>query len=232
MGSTMIRQHLVPAKHRKTFPGTNPVRYITVHETANTSKGANANAHARLQAGGNSRNASWHYQVDDTEIVQSYPDTARCFHSGKGRDEGNLESIAIEICVNSDGNFAQAVANAQALVRHLMTKYDVPLSNVVQHNFWSGKNCPTNLRVGGNWAEFIQGLTPKPTPTTPEPTTPTEEEEIDMHVIHANGGRYALVSGGRAIKLHAHEYQNYKAVGVKAVKLSDARFDQIVQEWK
>lgn len=62
----------------------------------------------------------------------------------------------------------------------------------------------------------------------PEP----EREQPDMHVIHANGGRYALVSGGRAIKLHAHEYQNYKAVGVVAVKLSDARFDQIIKEWK
>lgn len=64
--------------------------------------------------------------------------------------------------------------------------------------------------------------------TDPEP----EKEKPDMHVIHANGGRYALVSGGRAIKLSAHEYQNYKSVGVVAVKLSDSRFDQIVKEWK
>lgn len=66
--------------------------------------------------------------------------------------------------------------------------------------------------------------------TEPEPEP--EEEEPDMHVIHANGGRYALVSGGRAIKLALHEFNNYKAAGTRAVKLSDARFDQIIKEWK
>lgn len=224
-----IRQHIVPSRHQKTYGGVNGRTWITVHETANPAKGATANAHARLQAGGNSRNASWHYQVDSTEIVQSYPDTAQCFHSGGGRDNGNLNSIAIEICVNDGKPHPQAVANAQALVRHLMAEYNIPVERVVQHNHWSGKNCPTNLRQGG-WAAFIQGLTP-PKPA-PEPTPVIEKEIEDMHVIHANGGRYALVSGGRAIKLHAHEYQNYKAVGVTAVKLSDSRFDQIVSEWR
>lgn len=231
-----IRQHLVPSRHQKTYGGVNGRTWITVHETANTTPSANADAHARLQARGNSRNASWHYTVDSEEIVQSYPDTAQCYHSGKGRDIGNLNSIAIEICVNDGKPHPQAVANAQALVRHLMGTYNIPVERVVQHNYWSGKNCPTNLRNGG-WGGFIAGLTPAPAPApkpepAPTPTPTNEKEKPDMHVIHANGGRYALVSGGRAIKLAAHEYQNYKAVGVTAVKLSDARFDQIVKEWK
>lgn len=230
--SIKIRQHLVPAKYRKTLPGTNSKRYITVHETANLSPGATANAHANLQARGNSRNASWHYQVDDVEIVQSYEDDARCLHAGDGaKGAGNRESIAIEICVNG-GLKPAAVANAISLIAHLMALHNIPAQNVVQHNHWSGKNCPTNLRRDG-WAELVAALPQyrvSSSTTTPAPLP--EEEEPDMHVIHANGGRYALVSGGRAIKLHAHEYQNYKAVGVVAVKLSDSRFDQIIKEWK
>lgn len=46
-----------------TYGGTNKKQYITVHQTGNTSKGANAQAHAKLQANGNSRSASWHYTV-------------------------------------------------------------------------------------------------------------------------------------------------------------------------
>ena len=230
--SIKIRQHLVPAKQRKTLPGTNPKRWITVHETANPAPGATANAHARLQSGGNSRNASWHYQVDDLEIVQSYDDDARCLHAGDGaKGTGNRESIAIEICVNG-GLKPAAVTNAISLIAHLMVLHNIPVENVVQHNHWSGKNCPTNLRRDG-WAELIAALPQyrvSSNTTTPAPLP--EEEGPDMHVIHANGGRYALVSGGRAIKLHAHEYQNYKTVGVVAVKLSDARFDQIIKEWK
>jgi len=37
----------------------------------NTNIGADADAHARLQINGNSRKASWHWQVDDQEAVQT-----------------------------------------------------------------------------------------------------------------------------------------------------------------
>ena len=65
-----IRKHLVSESiaKRVTYPGKNSKKYIVIHETANTRKGANASAHARLQANGNSRNASWHY----TEIGRAH----------------------------------------------------------------------------------------------------------------------------------------------------------------
>lgn len=153
-----VRQQLVTGAARKTYSGRNRRLYITIHETGNTSKGANARAHANLQSRGNSRQASWHWTVDDVEAVQSYEHTAQCWHSGKGRDTGNLDSIAIEICVNSDGNYTQAVANAIELTKQIMRQENIPASNVVQHNKWSGKNCPTKLRKSG-WAAFKAALT-------------------------------------------------------------------------
>jgi len=129
---------------------------ITIHETANESIGANAEAHARLQSSGNSRMASWHYQVDDKKIIQSYPHTARCWHAGSAT--GNNTSIGIEVCVNADGDFKQAVKNAADLVRHIMNEENIPLRNVVQHNKWSGKDCPRYLRNGSrgiSWHRFI-----------------------------------------------------------------------------
>src|SRR5690625_1428159 len=172
----MIKKHLV-ADHidkRVTYPGTNSKKYIVIHETANTRKGANANAHARLQASGNSRNASWHYTVDDKEIVQSFSDNAQCWHAGN--KYYNQNSIGIEICVNSDGNFKKAVDNAVELTKQLMRKYNVPASRVIQHNQASGKDCPRYLRAGNKgvtWAQFKAKLSGK-TPTKLKSSKPSK----------------------------------------------------------
>lgn len=126
-----IREQLVTGA-TKIYAGTNTRKFITVHETANRSVGANAAAHANLQSRDNVRNASWHYQVDDKEAVRSFPHTARCWHAGDGKGAGNYSSIAIEICVNADGDYSKAISNAAELVSHLMAAEGIPLANVVR----------------------------------------------------------------------------------------------------
>src|SRR5690625_2269365 len=159
-----IRKHLVSENiaKRVTYNGTNSKKYIVIHETANTRKGANANAHARLQASGNNRQASWHYQVDDKEIIQSFEDDVQCW--GAGNRYYNENGIQIEICVNSDGDFKKAVDNAVKLTKYLMDKYNIPASNVIQHNQASGKNCTRYLRSGEkgvSWSNFKAKLADK-----------------------------------------------------------------------
>lgn len=79
-----IKQKLISKNNTNTRPGIKmDPQWITIHETDNTSKGADAEAHARLQASGNSRTASWHYTVDDHEIWQSIPDNEVAWHAGK-----------------------------------------------------------------------------------------------------------------------------------------------------
>lgn len=106
-----------------------------------------------LQYNGNDRQASWHYTVDDHEIWQSIPEKEVAWHAGDGRGPGNMSSIAIEICVNSDGDFTKAKRLAAELAAELLNKYNLPISRLVQHNHWSGKNCPRNLRKSG-WSQF------------------------------------------------------------------------------
>src|SRR5699024_12408217 len=68
-----------------------------------------------------------------------------------------MNAIGIEICVNSDGNFYKAVQNAAELTKRIVKQEGIPLGSVVQHNHWSGKNCPTNLRNGNkgvSWSDF------------------------------------------------------------------------------
>jgi N-acetylmuramoyl-L-alanine amidase len=167
-GETMnIQQQWIPVAHRHIRPRiTMKPEYITIHETANTAKGADAQAHARLLARGNTRTASWHFTVDDKRIIQHIPENEVAWHAGDGRNgPGNRKSIGIEICVNADGDFVRAQENAIRLVRMLMNKYKIPVSRVVPHKHWSGKNCPANLLK--QWPAFIarvrQGGSASPT---------------------------------------------------------------------
>lgn len=146
-------------------------RYIVIHETDNTRSGADADAHARLQVNGNSRAASWHWSVDDKEAVQSFEHTWKCWAAGTAT--GNNQGIHIEICVNSDGNYAKAVQNTAGLVAKIMKDEGIPIINVVQHNYFSGKNCPRNVREGKiSWSQFLamvsacQGNIQQPKPVT------------------------------------------------------------------
>lgn len=176
---TTIRQQYVADPSKRTFAGTNPCDGITVHETANTSKGADAQAHANLQSrygvGG-----SWHATADDQEVIESYKDTAQCWHAGDGAGPGNKTTIAIEICVNSDGNFETALDNAAYWVATKMLKHSIPLSRVRQHNFYSpwGKNCPARLRSDSNigWDDFLDMVTRHYKALTGQPSKPPTQK--------------------------------------------------------
>lgn len=135
--------------------------YITIHNTDNYNKGANAKAHGNYLKNVDSK-VSWHYTVDDTYIVQHLSDNECGYHTGDGMGEmsGNRNSIGIEICVNEDGDLLKATENAIGLVKKLMKAYNIPIENVVQHYHWSGKDCPHELRLGNpyTWETFINKL--------------------------------------------------------------------------
>ena len=157
-----IQEHII-SDGRKNRPGrdTNPDTYITIHETGNAAKGADAAAHGAYldSAAGEDALVSWHYTVDDHAIVQHLPDYETAYHAGDGKDgPGNTTSIGIEICVNAGGDFEAAKANAAALVRLLMEEHGIPLDNVVQHNHWNGKDCPKTIRATPRAWEAFLGL--------------------------------------------------------------------------
>lgn len=173
-----IRQQLTTTRH--SAGRKNKKLYITVHQTGNTKPGANAAAHANLQSNKNVRAAAWHWQVDDKEAVQSFTHDWQLWQSGDGANgNGNLNSIAIEMCVNSDGNYNKAYKNLIKLIKKIMKDEGIPASRVVQHNHWSGKNCPAQIRGKGQWSDLkkkiekksvIDIILPKPKPK-PKPSS-------------------------------------------------------------
>jgi N-acetylmuramoyl-L-alanine amidase CwlA len=144
---------------------------ITIHNTDNTSKGANAAAHARYQKGPDARQrqVSWHFTVDDTSVYQSLPTNEIGWHTATA--VGNNSSIGIEICMNSDLNVPAAYQRAALLAAVIAFQNGINVPDkIVQHNFWSGKDCPIVLRhPPQGWQNFLaqiqqaySGLTPTP----------------------------------------------------------------------
>ena len=129
---------------------------ITIHNTANKTDGAGAQRHADLQSStSNMRQSSWHFTVDDHEIIQSVPINEAAYHAGDGLSIGNGDSIAIEICENADGNFDQAVHNAAKLVANLLRDLNLTVNDVKKHKDWSGKECPRVMLDNNMWDAFI-----------------------------------------------------------------------------
>ena len=135
--------------------GTVKVQFIVVHDTANPRAGANAQAH--LGTSTVLIAASAHYFVDDEQILQLVEDTQAAWHCGDGRGQygiTNQNSLGVEICINGDGDYDQAVAHTVELVRHLMDKHKVPIEGVVRHYDASRKICPATMQ-GNNWAGWL-----------------------------------------------------------------------------
>lgn len=174
----LIRQHLVnPAVAIKVTGGRkNTRKKVCIHETDNTKKGSGANNHALLQANGNSRQASWHWTVDDKEAVQSFTHDYQCWAAGSTK--GNNEAIHIEMCVNADGDYVRTVQNTVALVAKILKDEMLTINDVVQHNYYSGKNCPSKMRSTSapiSWSSFLQMVKSNMQPTTPNNITKDDD---------------------------------------------------------
>lgn len=149
-----------PIKYNYSSRHGNKIRFIVIHDTGNYGKGANALSHYRYFNGGN-RNASAHYFVDDKGVVQIIGDSYSAWHCGDKwnrkyatrNDVTNSNSLGIEMCMNSDGNYDLMYRNTVELVKNLMVKFNVPLDRVVRHFDASGKSCPDHMKRD-NWAKW------------------------------------------------------------------------------
>src|SRR5699024_2594454 len=101
--------------------------------------------------------------------------SVKCWHAGNGT--GNNQSIGIELCVNSDANYKKVIENSAELVKKIMKEENISILNVKQHNHWSGKHCPAQLRDGkdgitwGKFIDMIKGKEVKPSKPQVKPST-------------------------------------------------------------
>lgn len=131
-------------------------KYLTIHSTGNPLSTAKNEAD-NVTKNNLDKKVSFHFVVDAISIYQTLPTNEMGWHAGDGMGNGNRESIGIEIC--ESGDRLNALKNAIILVQNLLKEFgDL---EIVQHNYWSGKNCPRILRDpafvknGLNWDWFL-----------------------------------------------------------------------------
>lgn len=164
--------------NKRSYGHGNPCNYVVVHQTGNTDKGANAQSHADLQSNLNPREASWHYTVSNSDVIQSFDDSVRCWATNDGRKAtgGNMTGIHVELCINSDGNYKQTVQTGAKLVAQLLKKHKLSIDKVKQHADFFNKNCPAQIRAGKEgitWDKFINMVRGA---TTPKPSKPSKTQ--------------------------------------------------------
>ncbi|WP_273327708.1 N-acetylmuramoyl-L-alanine amidase family protein [Vallitalea guaymasensis] len=147
-----IIEDFIPS-NRPNRPGvTMTPTSITVHNTGNARSGADAAMHASYIKSTNEK-VSWHYTVDDYNVIQHIPIDEMAWHAGCRK--GNETSIGIEICMNQGINMAMAEKNAQQLIAYLMAKTSI--TDIKKHQDWTGKYCPAVLLKEGRWEQFVRG---------------------------------------------------------------------------
>lgn len=155
------------------------IKYLVFHYTGNDGDTAANNA---AYFRDNVVEASAHYFVDNDTVWRSVPDLtvawavggqkyANADLTGGGTLYGivtNTNSLSIEMCDTIRNGVYQAseatMANAAALGRELMAKYNIPVENVVRHFDVTGKHCLSYLINDQKWQAFKQRLTLDNTP--------------------------------------------------------------------
>lgn len=138
---------------------TGAIKYIVIHDTANRSKGADSDAHFNYFNGGN-RNSSADFFVDSEKILQ-VNDYIKYYTWQVGDGKGkygitNQNSIGVEICINSDGDYDKAFLNVVELTKYLMKELGIPAERVIRHYDASRKVCPASMSANNweKWEEF------------------------------------------------------------------------------
>ncbi len=150
-----ITEDFLKHGHRLRPGGIFPKISLTIHSTGNPNSTAK-NERAWLDNPSNTRDASWHYVVDEREIIQAIPDREEAWHCGVAA--GNRFSIGIEVCESGDRK--KAVDNAARLTARLLKQYQLSMEEMKTHHDWTGKNCPRILidkvyiKDGINWDWF------------------------------------------------------------------------------
>ena len=176
---------------------------ITVHNTAND---ASAKNEISYMISNNAYN-SFHFAVDDKEIVQGLPLDRNGFHASDGSNgTGNRKTIGIEICYSKSGGdrFIKAEQNAVDLIVYLIKKYNWDISCVKRHYDYAPnkKYCPHRTMDLG-WDRFLKMIKDKLEPkelTIENITNKKVKLKIDAHLWNLDFNTYAEAKSVKQFK--------------------------------
>ena len=146
-------------EQRKKFPAPfrDGVGFVTIH---NTAEPFSAFDERMRVANRRDVRTSFHFAVDEREVVQLLPLEFHGWHAGDGEGDGNLRSVGVEICRSvfrgeNDRLYRRAEENAALLAAALLRRFGLEPSALRTHRDWSGKYCPHRILEAGRWADFV-----------------------------------------------------------------------------
>ena len=150
-----IKQNLVASENYSVkCPHSMTAEFIVVHNTANDATAENEVAYMIR----NKNQVSFHYAVDDQEVVQGIPITRNAWACGDGANgKGNRKGIQVEICYSKSGGtrFDQAEKNAAHFIANLLRERGWGIEKVKKHQDFRNKYCPHRTLDKG-WNGFLQ----------------------------------------------------------------------------
>ena len=151
----VFKQNLVASENYSIkCPHSMTAEFIVVHNTANDATAQNEVAYMI----GNKNQVSFHYAVDDQEVVQGIPINRNAWACGDGANgKGNRKGIQVEICYSKSGGtrFDQAEKNAAHFIATLLRERGWGIEKVKKHQDFRNKYCPHRTLDKG-WNGFIQ----------------------------------------------------------------------------
>lgn len=149
-----VRKMLIPrSKYSIKSPYAMKPEFYVVHNTANDASASNEIAYMTR----NDNKVSYHYAVDDREVVQGIPENRNAWHAGDGGSgAGNRKGIGIEICFSKSGGsrFIEAEKLAAKFIANGLKAKSWGIDRVKKHQDFSGKYCPHRTLDMG-WDRFL-----------------------------------------------------------------------------
>ena len=149
----IVKNLVSESKYSVKCPYAMTPEFIVVHNTANDATAANEVKYMIS----NNNQVSFHFAVDDKEIVQGLPLDRNAWHAGDGASgRGNRYGIAVEICYSKSGGvrFENAEKNAAKFIAQLLKERGWGVDKVKKHQDFSNKYCPHRTLDKG-WASFV-----------------------------------------------------------------------------
>ena len=128
--------------------------FLVIHNTYND---ASADGEIKYMISNNTP-TSYHFAIDNKEVVQGIPLNRNAWHAGDGvNGDGNRKGIGIEICYSRSGGgkFLEAEKLAAKFVAQLLQEYGWGINRVKKHQDFSRKYCPHRTLDTG-WERFLK----------------------------------------------------------------------------
>mgnify|MGYP003299581992 CR=1 FL=1 len=133
------------------------------------------------------------YYIGETYFNQGYRKI--CNHGG------NNNSIGIESCITEGDDIYYTWQKTAKLVAYLLDNNNLTINDVVQHHYFSGKNCPQTIRMNGMWEHFLELV----------------KFELDIRAFIKEGYKIELIVNDDRVKLNGRVKENENIKGIEFV---------------